>query len=400
MTTLSAKDSALEAPARILVTDGESRAALAAVRALGARGHHVEVVAAGHRSMAGGSRHAAGEHAIGDATTDPKGWAERLERVALETRSQLILPISEVSFGTIYALELDTRWCVACPARGAYETAVDKCALLERAAALGLALPRGVLVEQPELVRDLPASFAYPVVVKPRRTRFLRHGRWESGVARIVHGPDELRPALRAPGMSAGALLQEYVPGHGEAIFLLASHGRTLVRFAHRRLREKPPTGGESVLRESIEPDPVLLSGGERLLEDLQWTGVAMLEFRRTPDGRALLMELNPRLWGSLQLAIDAGVDFPSLLVALHRGMEIPPVRPRIGVRTRWLLGDLDHLAISLRRSAVRRSLGTSVPRLLLEFARSFVDGTRLEVLRWDDWRPFARELAARFGRG
>src|SRR5262249_37353097 len=160
---------------------------------------------------------------------------------------------------------------------------------------------------------------------------------------------------------------------------------------------EKPPTGGESVLRESIEPDPALLAASERLLQALRWTGVAMVEFRRTPDGRALLMEMNPRLWGSVQLAIDAGVDFPALLVALYRGEKSSPVEAVVGVRTRWLLGDLDHLAICLRRRAVRRRIGVSVARLLLDFLRSFVDGTRLEVFRWDDWRPFARELAARF---
>lgn len=396
MTEPSSARSVCDAPARILVTDGESRAALASVRSLGARGHCVQVVASRPRSIAGASRHAAGEHAIGDAASDPKGWAERLERVAVETRAELLLPISEVSLGTLYAFGLGARWCVACPAQQAYEAAVDKHALLERAARLGLAVPRGVLVERPAELRDLPEPLRYPVVVKPRRTRFLSGDRWQSGVARIAQGREALRAALDEPGMGAGALLQEFVPGHGEAVFLLASGGRTLVRFAHRRLREKPPSGGESVLREAIAPDPLLLAGCERLLGDLDWTGVAMVEFRRTPDGRALLMELNPRLWGSLQLAIDAGVDFPSLLVALHRGAALPAVEARIGVRTRWLLGDLDHLAIALRRPAVRRQLGRSAPRLLLDFARSFGDGTRLEVLRRDDWRPFLRELGAR----
>jgi predicted ATP-grasp superfamily ATP-dependent carboligase len=399
VTSPATEEPAPATPARILVTDGESRAALAAVRSLGARGHAVQVVSARPRSLAGGSRHAAGEHAIGDPASDPEGWVQRLERVARACGSELVLPISEVAFGTIYALGLDARRPVACPRREAYEAVVDKHAFLERAAALGLEAPRGVLLERPAELRELPAPFAYPVVLKPRRTRFLRAGRWESGVARLARDPADLRTALEEPGMAAGALLQEFVPGHGESVCLLASEGRTLVRFAHRRLREKPPGGGESVLRESIEPDAALLPACERLLAALRWTGVAMFEFRRTPNGRALLMELNPRLWGSLQLAIDSGVDFPALLVALQRGEALPAVKARAGVRTRWLLGDLDHLAICLRRPALRRRLGLSVPRLLLDFLRSFVDGTRLEVLRADDWRPFLRELGARLWR-
>ena len=112
-----------------------------------------------------------------------------------------------------------------------------------------------------------------------------------------------------------------------------------------------------SVLSEAIAPDPELLAGSERLLAELHWTGVAMVEFRRAPTGPAFLMEMNPRLWGSLQLAIDAGVDFPSLLVALHRGAPIPAAQARLGTRTRWLLGDVDHLLICLRRPELRRQL-------------------------------------------
>jgi predicted ATP-grasp superfamily ATP-dependent carboligase len=124
-----------------------------------------------------------------------------------------------------------------------------------------------------------------------------------------------------------------------------------------------------------------------------------MVEFRRAPGGRAALMEVNPRLWGSLQLAIDAGVDFPRLLVALYRGEAIASVEPRIGVRTRWLLGDLDHLAIALRRREVRRALGRSAPRVVAEFVRSFFDGTRLDVWRRSDPGPFRSELRDRLRR-
>jgi predicted ATP-grasp superfamily ATP-dependent carboligase len=148
-----------------------------------------------------------------------------------------------------------------------------------------------------------------------------------------------------------------------------------------------------SVLSEAIAPDPELLQGSERLLAELAFTGVAMVEFRRSPGGAAFLMEVNPRLWGSLQLAIDAGLDFPSLLVALHQGVKLPAVQARLGTRTRWLLGDVDHLLICLRRPELRQRLGIGVVALLRDFLRSFFDGSRLEVLRRDDWRPFLWEL-------
>jgi predicted ATP-grasp superfamily ATP-dependent carboligase len=393
VTTAPGDEGGRGAPARILVCDGETRAALACVRALGARGHRVHVAASGARSLAGASRHATSAHAVGDPQSDPRGFAERLVRVAAEIGADLILPVTEVSLGSIYAFGVDARCAVACPERAAYEAAVDKHALALRAARLGLALPRTALVEDPSSLTALPEPFRYPLVLKARRSRFLRDGRWQVGDAQIVRSEAELARACAAPGLAGGALLQEFVPGRGEGVFLLTDRGRPLAHFAHRRLREKPPTGGVSVLSEAIAPDPVLLEQSQRLLAELAFTGVAMVEFRRAPDGRAYLMEVNPRLWGSLQLAIDAGVDFPSLWVARLRGAPIPVVQARLGTRTRWLLGDVDHLLVCLRRRALRRQLGLRVSGLLRDFLQSFFDGTRLEVLRRDDWRPFLREL-------
>lgn len=379
----------------ILVTDGESRASLAAVRSLGASGYTVHVTTCEKRSMAGASRYAAGEHRVADAMRFPSAWAENVEDVAEAVRADLILPVTEVSVGTAYESGLCDRREVVCPPRGAYEEAVDKHGLMDRAAALGLTVPRGMLIPDPANGGDLPPGFDYPVVLKARRSRFLVDGRWVAGEVLLVRDPDDLAAALRAPGLRGGALLQEFVPGHGEAVFILAQAGKTLASFAHRRIREKPPTGGVSVMRESIAPDPELLAGSERLLAALDWTGVAMVEFRRPPEGPAVLMEINPRLWGSLQLAVDAGVDFPSLMVALHRGETVSSPSPRIGVRCRWLLGDLDHLLISLRRRQAREATGRRVGEVVGDFLRGFFDGSRTEVFRLDDLRPFGRELLA-----
>jgi predicted ATP-grasp superfamily ATP-dependent carboligase len=380
------------APARVLVTDGETRAALACVRALAARGHTVHVAASGARSLAGASRHTSAAHAIGDPDADARGYADRLARTAAAIGADLILPVTEVTIGSIYAFGVAERCAVACPERAAYEAAVDKHELLARAARVGLAVPRTLLCEDPPRLAALPEPFRYPVVLKARRSRFLRDGRWVSGSAHVVRDAAELAHVRSSPGLAGGALLQEFVPGSGEGVFLLSERGRALARFAHRRLREKPPSGGVSVLSEAIAPDPELLRGSERLLADLAFTGVAMVEFRRGPEA-AYVMEVNPRLWGSLQLAIDAGVDFPSRLVALHRGASPPTPQVALGTRTRWLLGDLDHLLILLRRPALRRELGVGVPALFARFAKSFVDGSRSEVWRRGDARPFRYEL-------
>ena len=66
-------------------------------------------------------------------------------------------------------------------------------------------------------------------------------------------------------------------PRRAQRVFVLCEHGRVRAAFAHRRLREKPPSGGVSVLSESTLPDPVAVEYADRLLRSLKWRGVAMV---------------------------------------------------------------------------------------------------------------------------
>ena len=206
----SAADGELWAPARVLVTDGETRAALACVRALAARGHTVHVAASGPRSLAGASRYAAGAHDVGDPSSDPRGFAERLARVGARTSAlDVILPVTEVTLGSIYAFDVAASAARSCarsaPPTRSPSTSTSCC---DRAAQLGLAVPRMRLFEDPAQLTALPEPFSYPVVLKPRRSRFLSEGRWVAGEVRIVRttrtssSERALRPESRAASCS------------------------------------------------------------------------------------------------------------------------------------------------------------------------------------------------------
>ncbi len=114
-------------------------------------------------------------------------------------------------------------------------------------------------------------------------------------------------------------------------------------------------TGGASTLRESVRRDDVR-DMGLSLLKALNWFGVAMVEFKLDPrDGIPKLMEVNPRFWGSLSLAIEAGVNFPYLLYLMSRGEKFKPVEHyEIGKRCRWLLpGDILHFIHNPKRGSL-----------------------------------------------
>jgi predicted ATP-grasp superfamily ATP-dependent carboligase len=380
-------------PDPIVVTDGDTRQSLALVRAYGRRGLRVEVLADRAGSLAGVSRFACAEHVLADPEREPERWTASVSALLDARPRALLVPTTEVALGNLYAAGIPDRGRCAAPPQAAYERAVDKAGLLALAAEAGLAVPTGVVVEKPESLAVLPPGFHFPVFLKARRSRFRSDaGRWQRGAALRVEDERELATAAHDAGLRGGALLQTCEPGHGEGLFFAADRGRVVAWFAHRRLREKPPWGGVAVLCESIDPDPALLAPSARVVEQLGWHGVGMFEFRRRPDGRAVLMELNPRLWGSAQLALDAGADFAGWLLALHAAGPRPQDRPRAGVRLRWLLGDLDHLLIGLRDARARRAVGAGRLALLARFARGF-RGARSDVWSADDRAPFRAEL-------
>jgi predicted ATP-grasp superfamily ATP-dependent carboligase len=312
---------------------------------------------------------------------------------------EIVLPITEAALLALLAEPgAVAPAMIPFPDLATFQAVSDKARVMEAARAVGIAVPAQVVVasaaEAPGL---LPARADTPLVLKPARS--VRDGT-QLGVSYLELGA-EVRGALAALAPAAFPLLaQQRVHGTGAGVFLLRWEGRTLAAFAHRRLREKPPSGGVSVLRESVALDPTLQARAEALLDELAWQGVAMVEFKVDREtGTPFLMEINGRFWGSLQLAVDAGVDFPRLLVeaALGRPSASSPAY-RAGVRSRWLLGDLDHLLLRLTRSRRSLSLSDAAPGRLATlwgFLTAFLPPTRLEVLRVGDPRPFLRELHA-----
>lgn len=148
--------------------------------------------------------------------------------------------------------------------------------------------------------------------------------------------------------------------------------------------------------RESVAVDAELLRMSLALLADFAWQGVAMVEYKMDEStGTPYLMEINGRFWGSLQLAIDAGVDFPRLLIEAATGNAPAPVTQfRTDVRSRWFWGDVDHLLTRLRRSDAQLALPEGSPTrwgAVRDFFRRNPQDVD-EIRRRGDMRPFARE--------
>lgn len=393
---------------RVLVTDGNTRSALAAVRSLGRAGHTVFVAAAAQPSLAGVSRYAAGTDEYPDPNKDAAAFMPALAGLVRKHAIDVLLPMTEITTllvtGEQHTLPATCR--LPFPAVEVVDRASDKSQVLALATELGIPTPRSVVLRAAGDARQYDGSLGWPVVVKPARSRVRLGTGWFS--TSVAYADDAAALEAHLAGLAPQAfpvLLQERIEGPGAGVFACFDRGRPVALFAHRRLREKPPSGGVSVLCESAPLDPKLAAQATQLLEKLGWHGAAMVEFKRdNRDGTARLLEINGRFWGSLQLSIDAGIDFPALAVELAAG-RTPATPPpyRLGVRSRWLAGDFDALLMRLLRSRRTLNLTAAHPgrlRALWDFLHFAGRDLRYEMERRDDLKPAAfewrRKLAGR----
>ena len=339
---------------RVFVTDGETRAALAITRSLGRAGHEVLVGARRSRSLAQSSRYCTRGIVYPDPVSASAAFVECLAALVRDEHIDVLLPVADVT--TFLTTRHRNRFEPGCtmPLADAdvVERAANKVQLVETAIRLGVPVPRSLVVSDPERLPD-DGGFDFPVVIKPWQSRVLTPNGWASSAVSYAADLEALQLDLAArPRHEFPVMLQERIPGPGIGVFACYDRGRAVAFFSHRRVREHPPWGGVSVLSESVPLCPAARAYATTLLDDLRWHGVAMVEFKQdSRDGVPKLMEINGRFWGSLQLAIDAGVDFPALLLrnaANHTGELQRPYR--IGVRNRWLWGDFDALLLTLSK--------------------------------------------------
>jgi hypothetical protein len=307
----------------VLVLDGHSRAAIETVQSLGRAGLELDVAAESLDCVAMHSRYA-GMKLLQLRSLPPAGFHQWLRSLDAERKYELIVPTTETSLLPLRLLaESDSlRRRAVLPGDEALDAALDKLKTCGLARQLGVPAPETVL-----LSRDLPFDFParYPVVVKPVRSKVAVGGQLQTVAAEVIRDQDTYRRHIERWLPCSDLLRQEFIRGRGVGVEFLFDRGKKVWHFVHERVHEVPLTGGASSYRRSVPATPALLADAQKILSALGWHGVAMVEFRVDAAGQHWLIEINPRLWGSLALAIDAGVDFPLGLWLLATGRTIPP---------------------------------------------------------------------------
>jgi len=361
------------------------------IRSLGSYGLDVIAVAQSKNAPAVHSKYCSEVFITPGPSQNLEKYASTLLELAKRTTVQTITPHCE---GDIYTLSkykkefskhIGTPW----PDFKTLRKSQDRLALLD------IARKQGVNIPETKLLTDWE-NWDKRTIIKPRYSTLIKDGKLISS-SRVFPSPGD-SPSIEnlIDDMGHVPIVQEYVPGipsgneHG--FYALYDNGNPIAKFQHRRIRSGSYTGGASVYRKSVKI-PDLEQAGASILDALNWDGPAMVEFKRNPEtNKFILMEVNPRFWGSLCLGVKAGIDFPVLYYQLavnqidKNKMSFPSYKENIGCHL--LLEELFYL-INLFRV---KNVHIEPPRKIPEFSRvigSILNEPNFDLLDLKDLKPF-----------
>ncbi len=360
----------------VLVLDARLRQSLATVRSLGSRGLRVAALGSSARLPAFSSRWCQ-QAFVCPADEGVEAYLPYLEQLLDRISVRVLIASSDATVALIHRHRerLEQRVRIALAREPALGIAINKERTLEVAKRLGLSVPHSVSVKGVSEVDTALSEIGLPAVVKPveswvwnKQQKGLRLER------KLVTTPEEARRAVEElTSFGRAVLFQQFIPG-----------------------------------RQSIAVPPDIGNQAERLVREIDLEGCSEIEFRRDNAGNPYLMEINPRLWTSTELAVRSGVDFPYLLYQWASGQKIDEVKSYpAGGRLRYLTGDMKYMvkALAAARQQGRPEV-TPPARAIFDFCVSFFIPTGHDYANWKDPRPawtatvgFIRDLLRRVGK-
>ena len=335
----------------LIVSVGRARGALTAARALAARGWSVGVGTPDGGGMIGASKWISACHRVPRPRGNCEGFVEGVRGTVALGGYDLVVGGSDDWMAALATYADRIPAVVGHPDSSTVMTALDKIELAERAGRAGLSAPRTRVADEAAV-----ASWTGPVVVKCRahwQPGQLHKYRIESRVFDDIDEAIDRIRLIRDAGLEP--ILQQPVEGELTALIGLMHDGRLTGRVQQTASRLWPTPSGVSSRAVTVEVDEQLAARCERLLSELGWSGIVELQFLRDRAGELHLIDFNGRFYGSLALALAAGVDLPDAWARLCLGDDVPdlPDAPP-GHRFSWVAGDVRRASVERRGGLIR----------------------------------------------
>ena len=358
---------------RVFVANARSATSLSVIRSLGRKKNEIFAATESREDCAIYSRYCTKKIFLKSDGNDADARVNELLKIIIENKIDVFLPVlSERILRKLSERksEFEKYTRLPVPELEQFDTFDDKSKTALLLKSLNIPSPETYLVNDEQNVQELKETLQYPVLIKPHR------GEGSAGI-KIIQKADQLLGSFQAIKEEFGpCFIQEFVPGTKYAAVFLANKNSEPVRFfVHKAIREYPITGGPTCFLESVENN-AMLEYGSRILKEINYVGLVNMEFiLDEKEGIPRIIDINPRFYGPLQGAVNAGVDFPYELFQLSLNRKIEPdLNYPLGKKCRALLfEDTKHL-ISVLRGVKSPKYNIGKFRTLINYLNFFKD--------------------------
>jgi len=323
------------------ITYGWCRSSYAVACSLGRRGIDVHVGDTSPFAMTRFSKHCKTFTRLPNFFIEPEKYFESVCKALKKTGAKVLLPGHEdVGIFCKHKDRLPEGVCLAIPEVNNYNIAEDKFSVVEIARQIGCPTAETHQIFNKKQLEEKAETINYPLIVKARAGNSAKGVRIAKNKKDLLTEFDELVDTFELH-KDRWPILQELLPGEAVGVCVVYDHGKCVASFAEKYLRCKNPNRfGTSTLRKVFENEE-LINHAISIMDKLNWHGIAHLDFIADKDGVFKLIEINPRLWGALSLAICSGIDFPYVWYLLALGKKYSDSQFNIKLmKSRWIVGD------------------------------------------------------------
>lgn len=390
----------------VLVLGEDTRSFLSVVRSVGQLGYTVDVICYDNTSPTLRSCYINQSWNINYQANTEQEWLEQVHKIICQHGYDLVLPCDERAIFPLNAIRdsFPENTKLGVPNNEVMEHLFDKNKTKLLAEKSNIPTAKGILTTiQKNGFQELATRVGLPFVIKPTES-FSENNLAKRNKVEIISSEADFASYVTNVDAHDTFLIETYFSGVGEGVSIFAVNGAIQYAFAHTRVHE-PRAGGGSSYRVACALDPELLNACEKLCHATHYDGVGMFEFKRNPDTQQwILIEVNARFWGSLPLAIYAGIDFPAHY-AKHLLNKFEPQDEintdyRVGARARSLTNDLYDARIEMahiKQHQSRLKAGLFFVGRIAEFAKLLGD-ERIDTFDKVDKGPFKAEVNSLIG--
>lgn len=312
---------------KTLITDASYLNTLAIVRYLGKE--NIETFLLGNNKnldISRYSKYCKGYYEVPDYENEKK-YINFVLKILIKEKIDLFIPVSHLAtlIAAKYKNKINKVSKVEVADYSKIKIAFNKKSTYELAEKNGVPYPKTFYPQNIEEIKKISKIVNYPSVIKwlfesDKKIFFIIKNKEE-----LLNKYYEIYKRYKPP-IGFLPMIQEFVPTDNNYVYCFSAlyqNGKCKRIFMQKQIRNVPINGGTCACAESCYI-PELKIYSLKLLDSLNWHGVAHLEFKfHKTERKFKLMEINPKFWFSTEIALKAGVNFPYLLCQIATGKEL-----------------------------------------------------------------------------